>query len=78
MSIHEDVYYSCEQCDHKTINKSCLQKQVESKHEGVYILVINVIVKQQIGAALRNMLDQSIKELCILGIRVSIKQLYID
>ena len=33
--IHKQVWYNCDQCDHKAINKYCLKKHAKAKHNEV-------------------------------------------
>ena len=35
-SIHEGVFYRCDQCIFKSSQKPDLKRQIETKHEGVY------------------------------------------
>ena len=35
-SVHEEVVYSCDQCDKKTMHRDNLQQHIASVHDGVH------------------------------------------
>ena len=45
-SIHKDIKHACTQCDYKANTQGNLKLHIKSKHEGVNIVVMNVIIKQ--------------------------------
>ena len=78
--IHKQVWYNCDQCDHKAINKYCLKKHAKAKHNEVRYSCGQCEFKVGTKKVLMLHIDTLVVSvnLTVLGISFEHRKVYLD